>query len=171
MYSELANSQSYFVQRKSEHGFKLAMFFWSPPIDFSVGRARKFLNRITKPFHLFFKKMGHSRPHLLYFRLFNTVDSKQINVRFKSLLVCGFELRTSGIGSNRSTNWATTTARINDSIYVNEIKWWMLFFLKNEFCSNFVIKWAILGLFFIYFWPFQRSNQILTTTKCQIWSI
>ena len=112
MYSELANSQSYFVQRKSEHGFKLAMFFWSPPIDFSVGRARKFLNRITKPFHLFFKKMGHSRPLLLYFRLFNTVDSKQINVRFKSLLVYGFEPRTSGIRSDRTTNWATTTAHL-----------------------------------------------------------
>ena len=28
----------------------------------------------------YFIKMGHSRPLFLYFRLFNTVDSKQINV-------------------------------------------------------------------------------------------
>ena len=43
----------------------------------------------------------------LYFRLFNTVDIKQINVRFKSLPITGFELRTSGVGSDCSTNWAT----------------------------------------------------------------
>ena len=26
-----------------------------------------------------FKKVGHSRPLLIYFRLFNTVDNKQVN--------------------------------------------------------------------------------------------
>ena len=46
--------------------------------------------------------MGHSPPLFLYFRLFNTVDSKKINVRNKSLLMTGFELRTSGVGSNHS---------------------------------------------------------------------
>ena len=32
---------------------------------------------------------------------------KQINVRYKSLPKTGFELRTSGVGSDCSTNWAT----------------------------------------------------------------
>ena len=52
----------------------------------------------------FLKKMGHSRPLFLYFCLFNTVDSKQVNVRYKSLPMTGFEPLTSGIGNNRSTN-------------------------------------------------------------------
>ena len=45
--------------------------------------------------------MGHSRPLFLYFRLFNTVDSKVLSMT-------RFEPRTSGIWSDRSTNWATT---------------------------------------------------------------
>ena len=57
---------------------------------------------------LFFKKMGHSRPLFLYFRLFNTVDSKQMFD--KSLPMSGFELRIFGVGGDRSANWATTTA-------------------------------------------------------------
>ena len=44
----------------------------------------------------------------LYFRLFNTVDCKQMFD--KSLPMTGFEPRISGVGGNRSTNWATTTA-------------------------------------------------------------
>ena len=39
-----------------------------------------------------------------------TVDSKQMFYINKFLPMTGFKLRTSGIGSNRSTNWATTTA-------------------------------------------------------------
>ena len=35
--------------------------------------------------------MGHSRPLFLYFCLFNTVDSKQIHVGYKSLPMTGFE--------------------------------------------------------------------------------
>ena len=31
--------------------------------------------------------------------------------------MAGFELQTSGIGSNRSTNWATTTAHVS-SLYI-----------------------------------------------------
>ena len=50
---------------------------------------------------LSFFLMGHSRPLFLYFRLFNTVDS---NCTHKFLLMTGFEPRTSGIGSDRSTN-------------------------------------------------------------------
>ena len=52
--------------------------------------------------------MGHFRPLILYFRLFNTVDSQQINIWYKSLPMTGFEPRTSGVGSDCSTNWATT---------------------------------------------------------------
>ena len=51
----------------------------------------------------FFKK-GHFRPLFLYFRLFNTVDSKQVNVPYKSLPMTGFEPRTSCVGSDHSTN-------------------------------------------------------------------
>ena len=46
--------------------------------------------------------MGQSRTIFLYFRLFNTVDSK--NVQYNYLLMTGFEPRTPGVGSNRSTN-------------------------------------------------------------------
>ena len=42
----------------------------------------------------------------LYFRLFNTVDRILV---IKSLPMTGFELQMSGVGSNRSTNWATST--------------------------------------------------------------
>ena len=50
--------------------------------------------------------MGHSRPLFLYFRLFNTVDSKQY-ILYNSLQMTGFEPRTallSVVGSDRSTN-------------------------------------------------------------------
>ena len=57
---------------------------------------------------LFFSIMGHSRHLFIYFCLFNTVDSRQWTI--KILPMTGFEPRTSVIGSNRSTNWATTTA-------------------------------------------------------------
>ena len=45
----------------------------------------------------------------LYFRLYNTVDSKQMFD--KSLPMTGFEPRIFGVGGDRSTNWATTTAQ------------------------------------------------------------
>ena len=64
-------------------------------------RSKLFLER--------FFKMGHSRPRFLYFCLFNTVDSKQIIVRYKSLLMTGFEPLTSGVESDCSTDWVTTT--------------------------------------------------------------
>ena len=51
-------------------------------------------------------------PFLASFSLFSsfqyTVDSKQMFNKF--LPMTGFEPRTYGIGSDRSTNWATTTA-------------------------------------------------------------
>ena len=45
--------------------------------------------------------MGHSRPLFLHFRLFNTVDSKQMFD--KSLPMTGFKPWISGIGGDRST--------------------------------------------------------------------
>ena len=56
-----------------------------------------------KDFFFFLKKkVGHSRPLFIYFRLFNTVDNKQM---FNKILpMSGVEPRTSGIKSNRSTN-------------------------------------------------------------------
>ena len=45
--------------------------------------------------------MGHSRPLFLYFRLFNTVNSKQM--LDKSLPMPGFEPRISGVEGDRST--------------------------------------------------------------------
>ena len=66
--------------------------------------------------------MGHSWPLFLYFRLFNTVDSKQVNVQNKSLPMTGFKPRTSGIRSNRSTNWATTTAPTSSVIISHLLK-------------------------------------------------
>ena len=56
--------------------------------------------------------MGHSRPLFLYFSSFQyTVDSIQIFNINKILPMTGFEPRMSGIGSNRSTNRATTTSQ------------------------------------------------------------
>ena len=46
---------------------------------------------------------------LLYFRLFNTVDSKQMFD--KSLPMTEFETQISGVGGDHSTNWSTTTAQ------------------------------------------------------------
>ena len=55
--------------------------------------------------------MGHSRPLFIYFRLFNTVDNKQM---FNKILpMTGVEPRTSGIEIDRSTNWATTTSCVS----------------------------------------------------------
>ena len=62
---------------------------------------------------IFFKKNG---PFLASFSLFSsfqyTVDSKQMFNINKFLPMTGFEPRTSGIGSDRSTNWAKTTSQI-----------------------------------------------------------
>ena len=54
--------------------------------------------------------MGHSQP-LLFIFVFS-IQLTENNVQYNLLPMTGFELRTSGIGSNCSTNWATTTAPI-----------------------------------------------------------
>ena len=56
----------------------------------------------------------------LFFFIFIFSKQLTVNVQFNFLLMTGFELRTTGTGSNRSTNWATTTAHIRS-----------LSFLKN----------------------------------------
>ena len=49
--------------------------------------------------------MGHSRPLFLYFSSFQyTVDNKQMFDINKFMPLTGFEMRTSGIGSDTSTN-------------------------------------------------------------------
>ena len=81
----------------------------------------------------FFLKVGHSRPLFIYFCLFNTVDNKQM---FNKILpMMGVEPRTSGIISDRSTNWATTTSR-----YILFIR--ILFYKK--------IVWKSSGMFYIF---------------------
>ena len=53
----------------------------------------------------------------LFFFIFVFSIQMTVNIQYKFLLVTGFEPRTSGIGSDCSTNWATTTA--------NAIVWWL----------------------------------------------
>ena len=56
----------------------------------------------------FFKK----RPFTASFSLFLSFQySWQSNVQYKFLPMTGFEPRTSGFGTDRSTNWGTTTAQ------------------------------------------------------------
>ena len=59
----------------------------------------------------------HSRLFFIYFRLFNTVDSKQMFD--KSLPMTGFEPWISGVAGHHSTNWATTTTLLYRSIYLS----------------------------------------------------
>ena len=47
--------------------------------------------------------MGHSLAPFLHFRHFKTIDGKQM-LYIKLLTMTGFELRTSGAGSDISTN-------------------------------------------------------------------
>ena len=65
------------------------------------------LNEKSNPFY-FFKKWAIPGLFFFYFRLFNT----QLTVYKCSILITrtGLEPRTSDIGSDRSTNWATTTS-------------------------------------------------------------
>ena len=67
--------------------------------------------------------MGNSRQLFLYFHLFNTqltvIDSKQMFNINKFLQMTGFKLQTSGIRSNRSTNWVTTTALLKSMFTLN----------------------------------------------------
>ena len=48
----------------------------------------------------------------LFFFIFVFSIQLTVNVQYKFLLMTGFKPQTSGIGSNRSTNWATTTRQV-----------------------------------------------------------
>ena len=60
--------------------------------------------------------MGNSRPSFLYFRLINTIDNEYMN---KISPMAGFEPRTSVVGSDRSTNWATTNLIIESKRFIS----------------------------------------------------
>ena len=69
------------------------------------------------------------------------------NVPHKSFPMTGFEPRTSGVGSDRSTNWATTTAPKNQndtqptkSLYLRKIK--AAFCLEFHNLATFDEKWG-----------------------------
>ena len=47
---------------------------------------------------------------------FSLISSLTVNIQYKFLSMTDVEPRTSGIGSNSSTNWATTTAPSSSSI-------------------------------------------------------
>ena len=49
-------------------------------------------------------------PGLVFFTFVFSIQLT-VNVQYKFLLMTGFELRNSGFGSDRSTNWATITAQ------------------------------------------------------------
>ena len=72
-------------------------------LHFTYVRCKHFLTVASKVIWLvgwysfFFKKWANPGLFFFYFRLFNTMT--------------GFEPRISGIGSDRSANWATTTAQ------------------------------------------------------------
>ena len=55
----------------------------------------------------FFKKMAY--PGLLFFTFVFSIQLT-VNVQYKFLPMPGFELQTSEVGSNGSTNWATSIA-------------------------------------------------------------
>ena len=55
--------------------------------------------------------MGHPWPLFLYSRLSNTQLTGNKSSINKILPMTGYEPRTSGIGRDRSTNWATDTSR------------------------------------------------------------
>ena len=63
-------------------------------------------SQISKIFY-----MCHPQPLFLHFRRFYAVDRNK--VLYKKLAMTGFELQTSGIGSNCSANWATTTVQLS----------------------------------------------------------
>ena len=98
--------------------------------------------------------MGKSQPLFSLFSLFNTFDSKQI------LPMAGFELQISGVGSNRSTNWPTSTAARENIIW-----------LFAERLSNWTEKPIIskvLGVLFIFYNDKQKPLGYLQSPDNEI---
>ena len=65
-------------------------------------------------------RKGHSRPLFLYFRLFNSVESKQYSI--KTFPLTGFKLRTSGARSDSFAKWPATTALGSPLVTISYIK-------------------------------------------------
>ena len=80
--------------------------FLCPPTYQSLCKHGYFFRFLTPNICL---KIGHSRSLLIYSNLFYGII--RLNQNKFSLLLVRFEPRIFGVGSERSTNWATTTAR------------------------------------------------------------
>ena len=93
---------------------------------------------------------------LFYVHPFSTVSIKSMKNKIYPLMT-GFELWIPGVGSDRSTNWATATSHLQCLII--------------DMKSFFKKKWANPGLFFVYFRSFQTNNTIFTTNQCEKISI
>ena len=123
----------------------------------------------------FYKKWAIPGIFFLYFRLFNTVDGKQM---FDiSLRMTGFEQQISGNESNRSTNQATTTLivflflKLEFLSFSNLLMW--IQFKPKHFCNclnnlrlfTLSIKWLcsqnpfdLFSLFWIFWWNQNSKN-------------
>ena len=84
---------------------------------------------------------------------------------FKNLPVSGFKLRTSGIGSDRSANWATTTAQLNYYLWPN--------LLRSNFCKltfGFVKRATLMLIYSIA--DFLKKCQIVFNLRINcIWQL
>ena len=89
-------------------------------------------------------------PASFFFIFFFSLQLTITNVLYKRLPMTGFELWTSGVRSNHSTNWATTTAiKMFTSQFrtgfclvfknTNIISSWYLHFFSREFILQFLI--------------------------------
>ena len=81
--------------------------------------------------------MGHSKP-LFFIFVFSIHSWQKTNVQYinKFLPMTGFEPWTSGIGSNRSTNWATATAQ-QDTFYTSKIEHELTHFHTTDLQAGF----------------------------------
>ena len=85
--------------------------FWKMSL-FKIKTAAPTINQLMPPEKMFLN-MDHSG---LFFFIF--IFPMQLTVTYKSLLMTGFEWQTSGVGSDRCTNWATTTAPTPDKMFL-----------------------------------------------------
>ena len=105
--------------------------------------------------------MCHSRPLFLLFSSFQyTVDSIQMFNINNFLPMTGFEPRTSGIRSHRSTNWATTTSRQWKMLHRHFSKCFCLPTFKN-FSTDLIEGYDWFSDQFCTFWRFERVHTEL----------
>ena len=104
--------------------------FWRKIFAFALDRTQDKVQWYLVPYLITLKnKLGHSRP-LFVFSYF------QYSWQWVSLTFTGFEMRTSGCESDRSTKWATTNASFNASMHACFSS--ILHFLNN--CTSGKIK-------------------------------